>query len=224
MIKLEKVNEPDYLKKNKNQWRKEYLSYFDFDGIKYHKKSGSKIPVSLIKRYNNKLIKDILLEETNKKCAYCESKMLHVDYSDIEHIKPKKHVPELIYEWSNLTIACVICNRDNKKDYYDEKSMLINPFEEDPEDSLLALGPLIQHRAGNKKGTRTHKKLELNRAELIERRIERIESVSSMIDLWCLEEDSGHKEILYEEIKREMEQDKEYSLVVKYLLLSKGVI
>lgn len=224
MIQLNKLEEPDVLSHNNAQWRERYLSYFNYDGTKYIKKEGMKIPESLVKKYNDRDIKDQLLRETNQKCAYCESKMLHISYSDIEHIKPKARRPELIYEWGNLTVACETCNREFKKDYYNETAEIINPFIEDPETCLYAFGPLIKHRGGNKKGKRSWIVIGLNRDKLIEKRKDRIDSVSVMIDQWYEESNEGHKEILYKEILKEMEPDKEYSLIVKYLLMSDNVI
>ncbi|MFJ8087734.1 HNH endonuclease [Lysinibacillus sp. NPDC095746] len=224
MIQLIKLNEPDVLSQNNTEWRKQYLSYFNYDGVNYTKKEGVKIPESLVKKYNSDDIKEQLLIETNKKCAYCESKMTHITYSDIEHIKPKAHRPDLIFEWGNLTVACEKCNRTNKNDYYDELAPLVDPFNDNPETCLYAFGSIIRHKDGDKKGFRTHKVIGLNRPDLFERRNERIEKVSVMIDQWRDENNHGHKQILYKEILKEMEPDKEFSLIVKYLLLAEKII
>lgn len=81
-------------------------------------------------RYNNKAIKDTLEKETFGKCAYCESKIRHVEFGDIEHILPKckDARPDLYVEWSNLTLACEVCNRVNKRDYYNPNIPLVNPM------------------------------------------------------------------------------------------------
>ncbi|WP_147464161.1 hypothetical protein [Pseudomonas syringae group genomosp. 3] len=59
---------------------------------------------------------ELLFEE---KCAYCESKILHVAPADIEHFRPKGEVSEvkshpgywwLASEWSNLLLSCRDCN------------------------------------------------------------------------------------------------------------------
>jgi hypothetical protein len=59
---------------------------------------------------------ELLFEE---KCAYCESKLLHVTPPDIEHFRPKGEVTEvkthpgywwLASEWSNLLLSCRDCN------------------------------------------------------------------------------------------------------------------
>ncbi len=94
----------------------------------------------------------------HKKCAYCESKLLLSDYDTIEHYRPKSKYFWLAYEWSNLFIACNICNnaKSNKfalssqeldiegyaienlpykitnKELVKEKPLLINPEIDDP--------------------------------------------------------------------------------------------
>ena len=74
----------------------------------------------------------------HEKCAYCESKITHVDYGDIEHYKPKSKFCELTFEWTNLLFACGICNGTNYKgDNFPEAGEggpLINPCDDDPID------------------------------------------------------------------------------------------
>ena len=55
-----------------------------------------------------------LKNSTFGKCMYCESKITHIDYGDIEHIKPKSKYPTLKFTWSNLGFACTVCNRTYK--------------------------------------------------------------------------------------------------------------
>ena len=56
----------------------------------------------------------------NDKCGYCETKLNAGFELEIEHYRPKKKVKEdsthkgyywLGYEWSNLLLACINCNR-----------------------------------------------------------------------------------------------------------------
>ena len=79
----------------------------------------------LVSRYSDEKLglKAYLLQETHEKCAYCESKITHVDYGDIEHIVPKSVRPDLAVDLGNLTVACGVCNT-NKSDYYNEKAPL----------------------------------------------------------------------------------------------------
>ena len=70
------------------------------------------------------------------KCAYCESKISHVDYGHIEHFKPKSRFPDLTFEWTNLLLSCPICNgSEYKSDRFPletEGGPLVNPCDELP--------------------------------------------------------------------------------------------
>lgn len=77
------------------------------------------------KAYKDPEVKEALMKLFHKKCAYCESIMLHVSPADIDHFRPKsrarrkKFKPKYIgyfwlaAEWSNLLPSCIICNRPN---------------------------------------------------------------------------------------------------------------
>ena len=122
MIKINKGTKPKILQDNAKQWTDEYL-----DALK----QPAPVPSHIKYRYQNSEIKDALEKETHGKCAYCESKFKHIAFGDIEHILPKNKnaCPELYVEWNNLTLACEVCNRINKKDYYEPSDPLINPIE-----------------------------------------------------------------------------------------------
>lgn len=111
MIKINKDTKPKILEDNAKQWTDEYLTAL---------KQSTPVPPHIKYRYQHNDIKDALEKETHGKCAYCESKIKHVAFGDIEHILPKNKnaCPELYVEWTNLTLACEVCNRTNKKDYY----------------------------------------------------------------------------------------------------------
>lgn len=79
------------------------------------------------KAYNHPDVKDALKRLFKSKCAYCESKFLHVYYGDIEHFRPKKGVGEdkknvekpgyywLAVDWDNLLLSCLFCNQAKKQ-------------------------------------------------------------------------------------------------------------
>lgn len=217
MIKLTKIEEPDILKENALKWTVEYLDCITND-IK---------PTSTIKyRYRDKSIKEQILKETHGKCVYCESKISHVCPGDIEHILPKNKDarPDLYVKWDNLTLACEVCNRDYKKDYFNEQDPLINPYEDNPEEHLIAGGPFLYNMPGDRKGYITIKILGLNRTTLIERRKERIESISSLLEKWISEQNPYIKSILKEQIIKEASSDSEYSFIIKSHLKSLGIV
>ncbi|WP_285769116.1 hypothetical protein [Peribacillus sp. SI8-4] len=126
--------------------------------IQYHENGiGVKVDFSL---YSKPEVKEALRTLFNHKCAYCESRVSHIDHGDVEHWRPKGGVTGqsghkgyywLASEWDNLLLACSICNgkgykgnhfplaagytyaTKSKDDYRTlEKPLLINPCETDP--------------------------------------------------------------------------------------------
>lgn len=99
-------------------------------------------------------LKQHLFELFHGKCAYCESRVLHVDYGDVEHYRPRGRVEEdathpgywwLAYETENLLPSCGLCNGPGGKwDQFPldggehvrapgslagEQPLLLNPYE-----------------------------------------------------------------------------------------------
>ena len=178
----------------------------------------------MVSRYKEPTIKATLEKETHEKCAYCESKMKHITYGDIEHILPKNKDarPDLYVEWTNLTLACEQCNRSGKRTYYNPQLLLINPYTDDPEQHFNDIGPLIMPVLGDKRAYVTRNILKLNRMALVERRTERIALVEPLLILWVNEQNDGMKEILEQQLHNEYSEDKEYSSTIKSYLKANG--
>jgi uncharacterized protein (TIGR02646 family) len=81
--------------------------------------------------YGAPSVKQALLLAQHDKCCFCESKVSHVSFGDVEHFRPKAacrssaDAPErkpgyywLAYEWSNLYFACEQCNRRHKRNLF----------------------------------------------------------------------------------------------------------
>lgn len=75
--------------------------------------------------YSETDVKDALIQLFKGKCAYCESKFLHVYSGDVEHFRPKGEIEEatpnkkpgyywLAAEWTNLLLSCRNCNQKLK--------------------------------------------------------------------------------------------------------------
>lgn len=216
MIKLTKLDEPQILKDNKKVWTSQYIEFV---------KSGKKISDDLRYRYRERSIKEQIIRETHNKCAYCESKVSHVCPGDVEHILPKHKDarPDLYVEWTNLTLSCEECNRPRKREYFNPSDPLVNPYEDNPDDHFIPVGPMIFNKPGDRKGYITNIILELNRSGLLERRIERLNSVKSLADRWGCEQNQTVKEVIEIELKKEATPEKEYSFVVKGFLKSIGI-
>lgn len=171
-------------------------------------------PVALQTNYRHPENKEKLKSACNDKCMYCESKISHIYYGDIEHIKPKSRFPELEFIWENLGYPCSKCN-GNKRDKFVDELPFLNPFEEDPDHSLIALGDFIFHRPGNARGEVTVKEMDLNRPELIERRHERIDMIRGLADKLNMTSNTHLKQLLLKELKTEVANDKPYTFVAK---------
>jgi uncharacterized protein (TIGR02646 family) len=164
MIHLNKLAAPDVLRRHAAEWTAELLAAIQ---------RGTNLSEARKRRYNTPGIKERLLTETHAKCAYCESKLTHVTYGDIEHITPKSSARERTYEWENLTIACDICNT-NKGD----QEGVIDPYQVDPETvHFRFMGPMVTIRGDSEPGKLTLTLLQLNRPPLMEIRKERIEDL-----------------------------------------------
>lgn len=74
--------------------------------------------------YGHNTVKSTLKQLFHNKCAYCESIVTHVSYPHVEHWRPKGGVAGesshngyywLASEWSNLLLACSVCNGASHK-------------------------------------------------------------------------------------------------------------
>jgi len=155
------------------------------------------------------------------KCMYCECKISHIDFAHVEHIKPKSpdKYPELEFEWTNLGYACPKCNNE-KHNKYHEDTPYINPYVDDPNNYVHAFGTFIFSKNGNERAEITITDLKLNRKELLERRMLRINDIKRSIDACNRTSSETLRTSALEEIQREAEDNRELSLFVKSYLSS----
>lgn len=173
-------------------------------------------PRALTTNYKHADNKNALILASNGKCMYCESKVLHITFGDVEHIKPKQRFPTLEFEWTNLGFGCTRCNIA-KGHKYDDTTPYIDPYSEDPEDHLIALGSVLKHKNGSERGKLTILDVELNRDGLIEKRQAKLEEIERTIDLCSKTQNASLKKNALEALLEEAEEDKEYSLFIKTL-------
>lgn len=200
MIKLRKSPKPQILERKSQDWTRDLLAKIA---------AGEKLSVAVGGKYSHVEIKESLLRETHEKCAYCESKVTHIAYGDIEHITAKVVDPALAYEWDNLTLACDKCNQ-NKADL----DGIIDPYVLDPSDHFLFFGPLVKGRPDSEIGMLTEKVLKLNRPQLIEKRSERIEYVVQMRALAGRVHDQNLRAEIIGDMLACANQDQEYSAAI----------
>lgn len=215
MRKIRKLKKPQVLVINAAKWTQEYCACLA---------TGQEPNKEIATRYNEPTIKTTLEKETYGKCAYCESKIKHITYGDIEHILPKNKNarPDLYVEWSNLTLACEQCNRSGKKTYYNPQLMLLNPYIDDPEEHFNDIGPLVMPILGDNRAYVTRNILKLDRPPLVERRTERIMSVEPLLISWKKEQNLIMKDVIEQQLHDEYGEDKEFSSTIKAYLKANG--
>jgi HNH endonuclease len=206
VIRLHKGQPPDILVQKAAAWTAEYRQALA---------AGGEITKTVRFRYRHPDIKEALRRDSHNKCIYCESP---IGFGQTDHINPVSLCPDQILEWLNLALVCTECNT-YKSDYYNPSAPLINPYIEDPDQHLHFLGPLVMAVAGSEKGLLTERQLRLNRPDLFQRRVRRLESLSPLLNLWAKLQEGQLKELLRATILEEAADDKEYAATVRACLL-----
>lgn len=121
MRKIERTAEPDCLRKHAAEWTERYVSGMQENpGFKfrwynsktcYHGKDGIRARLRMM---------------TQQRCAFCDGPVGVESKETVEHFRPKRHFPQLAYDWSNLFPACDVCQE--KGDKFDEA--LLKPDED----------------------------------------------------------------------------------------------
>lgn len=222
MRRLKKTDIPEILLNKGDQWRDDLLAVLA---------AGNKPTEAMKGRYRHKEIKEALLQETNGKCAYCESKLRHIAHGDIEHVIPKSKVPEMSYTWENLTLACDVCN-ENKGDTYSSDAAfsqhsLVDPYLDDPQDHFLFLREIVTPRPDSMRALATEQIIKLSRGELLEKRRERMAFLDGMVRSYALA-DAIFKPVILKDLQDNhlKEEDEYYTASVSYIrsLRDKGIL
>ena len=202
MIRLNKSAKPDILVKNAVAWTKVLTE---------HQSAGTSPTDTERSRYRHPEIKTALLAETVEKCAYCESKLRHITYGDVEHIIPKSTDVTKTFEWENLTLACDVCNT-NKGTHFGNHEDLVDPYATDPDDHFNFAGANILSKPGSGPGLATESTLKLNRLELIERRSERLRFLNRQLHLLVEVTDPNKRAVIRRDLEtHEVSGDKEFA-------------
>jgi len=179
-------------------------------------------PAALVQgNYKHSLNKQALKEAGADKCMYCESKISHIDFAHIEHFKPKAQdkFPDLEFEWTNLGYACPKCN-NNKSDKFHSNAPYIDPYSEEPSEYFLAHGTWLFVKNGCERADLSIRDIGLNRPELLEKRLQKITEMQNAISACFRTNNEALKEMALEELRKEAQPDKEYSLFVEALIVA----
>ena len=102
MRKLTRMAAPDCWQKKSAQWNADYVRKVQENPL-----------YKFVWRDTKKCFepaKSILFSMTQKRCAFCDSKIRISSPETVEHFKPKSQYPELAYTWENLFPCCALCN------------------------------------------------------------------------------------------------------------------
>lgn len=83
MRKVNRLPQPDSLKKNADQWTKELMNEIEKQG------SYEKVDDHFKNKYRQDDVKETLEKMYGRHCCYCESIVGVSSYGRIEHLKPK---------------------------------------------------------------------------------------------------------------------------------------
>jgi hypothetical protein len=191
MIRLAKKDKPQVLIDNATTWTQVLLNR----ATKNEKPTDAER-----NRYRHPEIKAVLIEETSGKCAYCESKVRHITYGDVEHIVPKSTAVEKTFEWENLTLACDVCNGNKSNDFGNHESF-VDPYKVEPSEHFFFAGPMILPLPTSDPGLLTESVLKLNRVPLVEKRIEKIESLNALVRNFAKTQDTNLREVLRKDLE-----------------------
>lgn len=211
MIKIHRTAKPSILEKKADAWRNKLLAA-----------TSGQEQSKIQNNYRHNQVKRTLVEMFNGKCAYCESKITHIDYGHIEHFKPKSRFKELSFEWSNLLLACGICNgSEHKGDKFPDETEggpLVDPCVDDPSEHLIfnydPSSKLATVIGKTERGNTSQRLLGLNRNEL---RTYRSRQISKLFVLHRLAQVDLEAAALFQEAQSDCS---EYSAFAKALAKS----
>lgn len=208
------------LNKGKTQTQKDCN---DFDNSKKDYTNGVKKFDFDSSIYGDSSVKNELKKAQHGKCAFCESKITHISYGDVEHFRPKGGFKNdekdtlsnvgyywLAYEWTNLLLSCQICNqrykknlfplsnkksraKNHKEDISKEKLVFINPYEEDTRNHIGFNKELPFGKT--KRGKITIESLGLDRKELNEQRLIKFKTLETINSLILVANNTGNSSL-----------------------------
>jgi uncharacterized protein (TIGR02646 family) len=162
--------------------------------------------------YGHHDVKGSLIDLQNNKCCFCESKIGHISYGDVEHFRPKAGWVQndeainkpgyywLAYDWANLLLSCQKCNQRFKKNYFSlqnpnqrakshqsdlsvEMPVIVHPVDENPEDFICFKDEIPVGIDKHGRGSKTIERLGLDRELLNEQRRERLMLIKDIYNL-----------------------------------------
>jgi uncharacterized protein (TIGR02646 family) len=213
MIRLHRQQLPQELAARLNTWRAELLQRIA---------AGQDVSDFTNVRYRDAALKNVLKAESHDKCIYCETKILHAQFGDVEHIRPKSRFRERALDHDNLALSCAVCN-NAKGDAWDDAIPFLNPYAEDPAQQIRAFGPMLTALPQAHNAMETIRQLTLNRTGLLERRAERLQNLRALLNEYQVAVDQNMRRIAERELVEATKADREFAFVVRCFLREHGL-
>jgi uncharacterized protein (TIGR02646 family) len=216
MIALKKGTTPDWVVTNQAEETAKYVAWAErADDV------GTKNAGTEPSPWRREDIKDALIVESNHgKCVYCESRMLHVTFGDVEHYKPKSRFPEDVLRWENLGLSCSKCNNEKLAQWSDH-APIVWPYQDDPNEHFSFLGTFLQAKTPRGRNTLKHVRLN-DRVELIEERDGLLRRLERDLEMLARTR-PGHTEITQRAIRESYTARQEYFAFANAYLTEKGI-
>ncbi len=182
--------------------------------------------------YAHKDIKDRLKYLQHGKCCFCEAKIDHIAYGDVEHFRPKAAYKQLesddyrypgyfwlAYDWDNLFFSCQMCNQRHKKNLFPlldpdtrmldpegdlsiENPLFLHPVHDNPENHIVFIEEVPRHLPDSIRGKATIESLGLDRPKLNEDRRSSLQHVIDLINIIELYPDIPEMKEYHEQAKK----------------------
>lgn len=249
MIRIDKPKlAPEILRKKGKKKTQENCKAYTQDSKLYD--SGKKKFDFDSSIYGHETVKAALIKAQHDKCCFCESKVTHISYGDVEHFRPKAGVRQtsgaplekpgyywLAYEWSNLFFSCQLCNQYYKENLFPlenpkdrarthkdsieaERPVLISP-DENTEEFLSFRVEVIYAIENNLRGRTTIQTLGLNRELLAEERKKYYEQMKLLYKIASYDPPTPESKEAENLIKKSIQNSSKYTLMMRGAIKAK---
>ncbi len=217
-----------------------------YDGAPQDYRSGDKTFDFKRSIYAAKSVKNTLRKAQHDKCCFCEAKVTHIAYGDVEHFRPKggyRQDPDdplsrpgyywRAYAWENLFFSCQLCNQRYKKNLFPlrnpgqrarshhddsaaEEALFIDPGTMNPEEFISFRQEYPYAVDDSDLGRMTIDALGLDREALAERRRDRLAALLLVKAL--AESESPEADDARDYLHRSIQDSAEYAAMARAAL------
>lgn len=163
--------------------------------------------------YGHKAIKAALKRLQHNKCCFCEAKISHIAYGDVEHFRPKAAYKRfardsyqypgyywLAYNWDNLFFSCQRCNQEYKRNLFlladettrvlshegdisTEEYIFLHPSHDNPEEHITFEYEVPKAKNNSLRAKETIERLGIDRFDLNEHRYQQLKKYLDMLHI-----------------------------------------